>query len=429
MRYFPVMSAIWLAAFPVLAQAVAEKQIDLPELGSERILPEERPAASRKATPLVTLSAGGEIGTEYSSNVFRENADEDADMAVIAAPSLRLRGRNAEDTRDYDVRLELESGQFMDFNENDYLDGRLRGVMTSELRPAVKLEVTGSLAKEHVGIGAFSDEPDSQLSEVTNYIQAQAGAAVAHRTSNWMTRVGADVVHLDYDNVRRRDGVLRVNDDRDMTEMRAHMRVGYQLQHALMPYVQVAANRRRYVRQIDDTAIDGRDSDGLEMLTGLMIGNAENDVLTADVAVGWLRQDYDAAAREDISGMAAMASFDWKPSTDWRVRGGLSRRVRETTLSGASGFMQTRVTLQTENQLTERITLESMGRYTLNDFEVSPGVAAREDHVVDVELVGKYHLSEPYYVALGMGGQRRDSDNIQAEFSALTGFVNLGAEF
>lgn len=122
--------------------------------------------------------------------------------------------------------------------------------------------------------------------------------------------------------------------DRDLTRFEIAARAGYEITQGLVPFVEVAADRRQYDRRADAAGLR-RSSDGL---TGRVGASFEiTRLLTGEASVGWQTRNPDDPSLRRLDGVVADASLEWALSPLTRLRLTGSSRLDETNRVGASG--------------------------------------------------------------------------------------------
>lgn len=373
----------------------------------------------------VRLSVGGTAGVAYNDNIYRTQDNEEGDFIGIFRPGFRLKT----DVKPYqlDLRGNIEVGEFFTESENSYIDTDIDGRFSYDVSPEAQIYIGGRHRSDHVAIGAFTDEPDTQAGEPTDYRYVDVNSGVKVDTPTWVAHLHGGIDFFDYDNNRRRNGDLVIQDDRDHDIYHVTGRAGYRIHPDTILYMQTAFNSRQYDQQIDSTALFSRDSEGLEVVGGIRFGE-KRDRLFADFAVGYLEQAYDASVLPKVSDVALRADVRWNPSDLWSARAFFSRDVRETTINATSAFLQSRIGTELQYIWDEELTVGSRLRFTHNDFEVNrdAGGEAREDIVYDGSLYADYNFFENYIVGGEYSHISRDSNTDNRGYDSNVFLVRLG---
>jgi hypothetical protein len=367
--------------------------------------------------PAVTMSVGGMMGVRYQDNLYRSPTDKQGDAIAVLNPGLTLRS----DMRPYKFRLDakVESGRYLSEHDNAYNDADMRGEMDFAVNSVSSLYADGRFRYDHVEIGAFLDRSDLQADEPTTYRYGEAGLGWKADNKQWLGKVDVRSLFYNFDNVDRIDGTRLINDDRDYMQHAITGRVGRYIAPETAWYVQGVVNKRNYGKLVDTTLLQSRDSHGYEALTGLSYGD-EKKPLWAEAAIGYIRQNYDFITLPDPSAMAIRGFVQLQPQEKWRLRGEVSRDIREAVMGDTSAYLQSRVRARADYQLTPEWTVGTGLRYTENDFQINPTgrTPSRIDHLWDGSLYADYALTKDY----SLGGEyvhiKRHSDDATQKYDS-----------
>ncbi len=418
-KFLPYLFAFTALVSPLSVVAQTDDEEDLVPL-LER--PEEVIHESNKA---VRISVGGTAGVAYNDNIFREENDETGDFIAIFRPGVRVKT----DMKPFqiDLRGTLEVGEYFTESENSYIDTDIDGRVSYDVTPETQVYIGGRHRTDHVAIGAFTDAPENQAAEPTDFDYVEVNAGVKVDTPQWVGHLHSGVDFYDYENASRRNGTTIINDDRDRDEYHTTARVGYKIHPDTVLYVEGEVNQRKYDSRVDSTLLFSRDSDGVEVLAGIRIGE-KRDKFFGDIGIGYLQQDYDSSVLPTVDGVALRADFRWQPDELWKARAYLGRDVRETTTSATSGYLQTRVGTELSYQWLDDLSVGGKLRYTQNDFEVNQAIGGipRTDDVYDGSLYADYNFHENYVV----GGEylriSRTSDDSSRDYDSNVFLMRLG---
>ena len=110
--------------------------------------------------------------------------------------------------------------------------------------------------------------------------------------------------------------------DRTNTLYSGRMRVGYELNPTLTPFVEAEIGRRLYDRLLDDEGID-RASTSYALRAGIAIDR--DPLLKGEIAVGAIHEAFDDATLADIDALSFEGTLTWSP-----------RRLLTVTLAGST---------------------------------------------------------------------------------------------
>lgn len=398
------------AAFPAFAQDAEDQDTGVPRL------PEYIGRKHAAADTSSRVVFGGSAGLMYHDNVFRSKNDKKDDFVAVVAPGLSL--RSVDDRHEARAKLRIEGGKYMDHDENDYVDMDARGHGEYRLSHVVSLLGNARLARDHVEIGSFADNPDRTAAEPTVYRRADVGVGVEADDGRYYGLLDTAITYFDYDDAEARGGALIINDDRDRNEWKNRLRIGFYPMPEILTYVQGSANRRSYREDVDATAIFPKDSDGYGFALGVASGDRKTDNWF-DLSGGYLAQNYDDPFLPDVDTLGLEGEGEWRLSEALRLQGRASRGVEENTLFGASGHIMTRVRAGFEYQVAPRWTVGSHARFTENDFQINPasGLPGRRDDVFDVSALVEYNIIGDYFGGVEYMYVDRNSTDSTVEYS------------
>ena len=434
-RAFPQLVSFF-GLLAAMAATGAGAQLAVPERkGIEAIQQEARIREALRGTrigsfrllPALVVSSG------YDSNIYATQSDREGDHVTMVSPSVRLRSgwqehalnltagadisryasNDAEDTEEYDVSAD---GRF-DLTERAYLFGGAGHSLEHEDRTS----------------------PDDVLGEEpTPYHLTQAHLGLGREGSRFSVQGGATFERVNYDDVpftlvpattQPGHGFGRQlpvtgeinNDDRDRDVMEYGVRIGAKLGSVWEAFVQASVNERDYVADADDFGFQ-RDSSGRSGGAGLSWQLGKR--LQGEVLAGYLTQDYDDGALEDVSTVDFGGRLNWRASGRTRITAYLDRSLEETTQPGASGYLYT-------------LGGARVGHAVSGSFEVGAGVSygqadfqgvARTDDLIGVGGFLKVFLYRQVYLQPDFQYSERMSELEGADYTRNQYFLRLGID-
>ncbi len=151
-----------------------------------------------------------------------------------------------------------------------------------------------------------------------------------------------------YNNSVLTDGESLSNDDRNYNQFAGILRLGYEVDPGMKPFVEVSEDTRVYDLQYDSSGFQ-RDSNG----TSVKVGGTINvfGSLTGEMAVGYLQRDYQDPTLPTISGAIADGSLIWQATALTTAKLTAASTVSESTLPGVSGEFSRDFSLQVDHAL------------------------------------------------------------------------------
>jgi hypothetical protein len=137
-----------------------------------------------------------------------------------------------------------------------------------------------------------------------------------------------------YSSAALTDGETEDNADRNFDQYAGILRVAYEIDPGLKPFVEVSEDTRAYDQQFDSSGIQ-RSSNG----TSVKVGTAVDlfGTLTGEMAIGYLDRSYKDPTLPDISGLTVDGSLTWQATALTTAKLTAASAVAETILPGVSG--------------------------------------------------------------------------------------------
>ncbi len=374
----------------------------------------------------MVLNVGGTAGVLFDDNIFHDPHNGESDVTAVLAPNFRIKSDH--ETYKYTLTGEVEDGSYADHNEDNYTDGGVGGKVDVILDPTTTLSLDGHFRLEHIPIGAFVDVPGRQSDSPTNYRNGGLEASLKKNWNRIESSIFASDTLLNYDNTTSLTNIRIIQDDRDRNEMQFGGQACYRASANFCPYIAASFNTRNYDEQVDGTLLIPRDSDGFSVMGGVQAAFPAQSV-TADVALGYLAQNYDAASFEDVSTLGFKAKVEWQATPAFRVNWNLNRSVEETTLLDTSSYIQTETVLGGEYQWNESLVADASLGYTLNDFQNGSLVPDRADGIVKGIAQLQYNFPEGFGVGTRYTYANRRSDDATVEYNSNAVMLYVSARY
>ncbi|WFM69676.1 outer membrane beta-barrel protein [Halomonas sp. CKK8] len=360
---------------------------------------------------------GVTVGNEYNDNIFYERENRVSDTITTVSPRAELVGKGQR----HEIRAfgSAERGKYHEYQDENYTDWRLGGEGRYAYSEAGSLFGGVNLARGH----EERSSPDAvNGEEPTLYDRLGTFAGINHRFGRITSRVGGTFETLDFEDVGALDGLTIENDDRDRDQATFGGRFGYRLDASLEPFFQVAADLRDYDQAVDIDGFD-RDSEGGNAAVGLLFKPSPS--LDLELLAGWLEQDYDDPALEDVGTWDLGGELSWRPAgSPTRVSARLDRSVEETTVRGASANLRTGVGAQMTTAIRPDLTLSTRASYSDHDYQ---GVA-RNDNLLGLGLGLRHYLNPHLFVGMDYDFLQRDSSLPAEDFDNNRLMVSLGTQ-
>jgi opacity protein-like surface antigen len=358
-----------------------------------------------------------DLSVMHDDNIYAERRDETSDYVTTLSPSIVL--RSAWDRHALNLTTGADFDRYADYtkeNVDDYwygADGRLDF--------GKKFDIFGGaqLNREHEDRA----EPDALspfiASEPTLYDHTEAHLGAALKGKLLSVRLGGTFDRFNFQDVASVPGpIINMDDrDRDLHSLAARVSLNTGPRSAL--FVQYATDTRRYDSLFDDFGYQ-RDSDGYRAAAGWSF--IARPRLSAEVFAGHMVQDYDDARLYDASKPYFGADVTWRPSNRDTVTGFIDRALEESTLPGASAYLDTTYGFRAERRISGDLSVNGRVAYTRSQYL---GLD-RLDKIIDAGAGVRYFLSSTVYVGADYRLIDRESDLPVAQYARNQIMLMLG---
>jgi hypothetical protein len=221
---------------------------------------------------------------------------------------------------------------------NGKVDGRIDVTKTTRIDLGTRLLVS-------------TDNPGSPnlqagLAKLPIFTTFGGSAGIGHRFNRLDLSIKADAERTAYQQSTLIDGTTASNNDRNYNQYGGMLRGGYELSPGVKPFVEVGADTR-----VHDLATDlsgyQRDSKGLTGKVGSTFDLSRS--FTGEIALGYVRRNYEDARLEQIKGLIGNASLLWTASALTTVKFTGKSAIGESTVPGVSGALYRDAGLQVDH--------------------------------------------------------------------------------
>jgi hypothetical protein len=255
----------------------------------------------------VKLHSALETGIVASSNPARSSTKRKADIGLRAAPSLRLES----DWSRHAAKLEA-AGEFVEYLDQSAAStrqARVQGDLRLDIRSTSFADVNASYTFDQQrdtrsDTGAASAEP-----RITQTLVA--GTGITHDFGNLQGRMGLRLTRFLADDVRRTDGTVEANADREYLAPEISARLSWNPTALFSPFVELATDHRFFDQSRNRFGLKS-DSTGLRAAIGVNFN--DSPIWEGSLAATWLWRDYDDGTLSDGTAIGVAGSVIWRPS-------------------------------------------------------------------------------------------------------------------
>lgn len=379
----------------------------------ERPKPDYDPLGLRIGSFLLYPSV--RAGIEYDTNIFALSSSEVTDIIYLIDPQVVLKSEWSRH------RLEL------DFiaNHREYQDNTQETFTNYQGLASTTLDVTrdfkidssffGGLLHEERGA---ADSPTS-ASEPTPFLRMEAKLSINKTFNRLTSSFGASYVELDYDDVSALNGGIIDQDNRDGEILTIVNRNSYEFSPGYRAFVFGEYNTRDFV---GNPGLN-RDSEGYRVLGGVEFEVSR--LLTGEIGLGYLSQNYSEADFEDINGFTYRSGITWHPTTLMTIKINGERSVAETVVVGASGRLDTTAGVTIDYELLRNLIVSPNFNYQFSDFK---GVT-RDDTNINGGINIDYLLGRQFHFGMTYNYLERESSAPDLDYERQKVGAHVKAQF
>ncbi len=347
------------------------------------------------------------------NNIYEQPRNTSSDWITTLSPTLVAKSNWKKHALDFKAGANIDRyKQYTNENVDDYwlgADGHY------DVTPGTNFFAGLLSSRDHEDRGSPNAIPGI---EPTKYDTNEGYLGIDTQIGRVSVRAGVTHVQLDFHNP---PGVVSPNtqDDRDHKIDSVGARISYSVTPTLKPFIQAASDERCYSQTADDLGYL-RDSKGYRYAIGASY--KPSAILEGEVYIGRMFQDYDDSRFKDMNRKYFGGELHWKPLVGTSISAFLDRSLEETTLTGASGYVDTMAGASIERSLS-RDMLVNGGIYQVQS---SYQGIKRTDYVTNATVGVKYYVSPVVYLGADYRLLNRISSVQDAYYMRNQVMVSLG---
>ncbi|NDC57635.1 MAG: hypothetical protein EBZ50_02150 [Alphaproteobacteria bacterium] len=307
-----------------------------------------------------------DLGVETNDNVFATERNETSDVVYSARPRVDIDSQWSR----HALRLSAgaDTAKYQDTSSEDRTNYNLRADGRLDVRRDSYVGVRGSY-EDYKESRTAIDARATALEPTT--IKVARAAVYAAATFNRVRLIGTlDHVDLQAEDVPLAGGGTLIQSTRDRKENYGTIRAEYALSPDTQMFAEAVANERNYERQV--AGVPRRDSTGQTYLVGA--STSLSRVVSGEAAIGYFRQDYDAASVGAVDGLGVRGRIQWYPTQLTTATFTVSRQAQETDLNAVGSAVATNAGVQVDHELRRDLILTgrvATGAYDFQGFDRS----------------------------------------------------------
>lgn len=318
------------------------------------------------------LHPGVQLAAEWNDNVFYTNEDAESgvrdDLIWHFRPYVTAQSNWSRHA--FNVRLAADIARHQDYDFRDYEDYFLQISGRLDVRNRSYMSYSLDYMDLHEGLNSRDAE---QGLEPTRYSMYGGSLGYDHTFNRLSLGILFSLRRMDFDDAVDLEGNIIDNQDRDRDENSLMLRAGYQFQTEKQAFVSLTSHSVDYKQNLDRNDY-ARSNDGWSANAGLMF--TITGKLNGDVFASYHDRSYDDPNLPNVSGWAAGAGLQWRPTRLTSVGARISSDIQETTYRYSSGYLRTLYSVRVDHELTRSLQLTGQVSYSDNDYQLIPGAPA-----------------------------------------------------
>lgn len=346
------------------------------------------------------------LTADYDSNIFATDTNKEGAFIFEERPELVVESNFPRHA--LYGRAELRNLNYANHSSEDRTDYYLNSGGRLDITRSTNIHADVEYQKDTEDRG--SPDAIGVAVEPVDFTRLQLLGELRHHPGKLSLDGGALYQEYRFDNVPLIAGGMQNNKDRDRDLLGGFGRVGYQLSPGYELFLLGLYSNIDYILPVDDNGFN-RDSNGYQVEGGLRL--ELTNVIAGDVSVGYLNRDYDDPSLQTVNGVSTEVNVEWYVSRLTTVRIGGSRRVQETTLNAASGYIDTAFDVAVDHEVLRNLILTAYVRYDKRKYE---GIT-RDDDQYTASGRALYLLNRNVSVGVEYRHETRNSTTFGEDFS------------
>jgi hypothetical protein len=372
------------------AEDPGDRQLSL----SARQTPEYDPLGIRLGDFI--LSPNLSTGVSYTDNVYATDLNRVHDFVFTTTPTVRLQSDFVRHS--LNAGLFLERGLYQDVSAENYTDYGADIGGRFDISGQTTLPLGLSYKRDHIRRGS---PDDTNTTKPTFFQLWDATTGLYHEGRQVAARITGRLQRLIYDSIDGPSGKID-NSDRDHNEYTLYSSVGMNSDAMVAPFVYGSVLKIDYDRERDD---NNQKRNAMQYEAG--IGTIVNlsDITTASFTLGRLHRTTDDPNLNGISDFTYGVNLKWEPSTLASFLLSGDRTVKETTLAGVTGSVESALKLSMQYELFRNLILNPSIGFVDHDYR-GPAGGRTLDNNAGLQLT--YKMNRNFWLTASYQYTNRD---------------------
>lgn len=364
------------------------------------------------------------VAAEWHENIYYENKNATSDTIAHFNPALVLNSTWS--------RHALTLGLFGDiarFKENsteDYEDLVLNMNAQIDVKTGKYFTVRTTYALLHEDRNSPEDVDGIKP---TKFDENNLGLGYHHRFNRLTAALTLDKLDTSYDKNYTQDGELIGNTDRNRSREAYNLRLAYLVMPQRSVFLDFGMNTVDYQQAIDDAGF-ARGSDGFRLRGGINFDIS--DVLTGDLWLQYLEQNYDDPRFANNDDMGFGMGLTWSPTRLTQVSLQGSSDVLETTLESASGYVSKLYSVRVQHEFRRWLLFHVTASIFDNEYALTPEAppeSLSDSRTKTVGLGLSYLFNQHFNLTGGYSWEKQTANRTPYEYRANRAFLVLAIQF
>lgn len=395
-----------------------EEQTPLRGVYAERDAANDKKQSARLGAFNITGRASAKL--THDDNIYATQNNEESDTILTIVPFI-------EATSDWSrhqlgASAYLQSDTYSNNGDEDTVDygGRVKGRL--DIKRGINISGQAFAEQRHEDRG--NPNTNATSVEPTEYTRRGGKLTATYAPSRVSLQGTLSTEARSYEDGITSTSAIIDNGDRDRTEIVTGIRAGYELKPGYEAFAKVDYVNTEY-DEVDTAVGDKRSSNGYDAVVGLSSNLGSK--MSGEIYAGVSEREYDAANLGDISEPTFGGHLLYRATDLTSVQVGLNRSIEETTLSTASGFVQTSINGRLEHALRRNVLIGADLTLAKNTYE--GGSSNREDDVRQAGIDARYEFNEDVSASIGYEFTERDSNAANSDYTRGRFMTRLMGQF
>lgn len=338
------------------------------------------------------------VDLDYDDNVYAVDTEETSDGFVTVRPRVSI-SRPDPDGLSWSLAGEYEGVRYFKLQSENINDYAFQGGLQYQIGTNTHLVVKGLQSRNSEG----RTSPDSLtgIARPNRFYLTEGYADLSHNFNRVTLRGTFDYERRNYlDNLSNAGEVID-QDFRDHSTVTGNLIAEYTISPNFAIFAAGSANQRDYVTRAD--LVPTRDSKGYELALGSNFNIGA--LMHGSVRLGYLRQNYQDPLYNDVKGFLVRGELAYYVTPLVTLTAKVDRRVTETGVVEAAGYIRTTTSLQADYELLRNLILHLEGGLEHRSFV---GLD-RKDNRFTGEFNATWLLSPRWSMQMALSHRGQDS--------------------